>query len=86
MRHAFAAGAIVLLSLTSSCSTAPPVPAPSPEVVAVRSAASERDAWGIAKSSRDDAVLQEFLARFPEGDFRSEAELRLKLLQKGLLR
>ncbi len=58
---------------------------PSAEIVAVRSAQEEADAWAIAKSSKDAEVLNIYLDRFPQGGHAAMAKLRLKLIQSGEL-
>lgn len=43
-----------------------------------------RDA--IASQAKEAAPLHSYLARFPEGEHQSSAQLRLRLIQKGAIK
>lgn len=82
-------GALCLLALTvylSGCQMLGPITESSPELTTVNQADSEESAWQAGKASRDVAVIEAFLTRFPDGKYASSAALRLKLLKKGAIK
>lgn len=58
----------------------------SPDITAVIGAPDEHSAWGIAKASRDVAVLDAFLSKYPLGGHQKSAKLRRSLLLKGAIK